>query len=283
MEHMFWYNRDSPVANGEIISMASNNSHKVKRVFESVAGIFFRRFHRSALPVAHKYQPDLDISTLTTGIRALDRSLEIGGLPGGKITELVSPTSSMAGANSVAARIAAKAQRKQQRITIIDMNHSFDPWQAERAGLIAPHLLLTRPDTVFEALTALEGAARYTESLTIVVMGVLTELFNQVDVSLLRNLFHRVRAITAPSDGVFLFLTVSPQNAPFNPANYPTGFPLAELAEVRLWLQDENWSYKEGAVTTYKANLTVIKNGLAVAGKGTNVTIKFSPPGPFGA
>ena len=94
---------------------------------------------------------------------------------------------------------------------------------------------------------------------------------------MLRNLFHRVRTIAAQSDSVFLFLTASPQNAPFNPANYPAGFPLAELAGVRLWLQDENWTYREGTVTAYKANLTVIKNGLAIAGKGTNVTIKFTP------
>jgi len=151
--------------------MTSKNSQKVKKVIESVASIFFSRFNRSTLPVAHKYKPSVEISTLSTGIRALDKALEIGGLPYGKITELVSPTISMAGATNVTARIASKAQLKQQIVTIIDMSHSFDSWQAARAGLIAPHLLLTRPDTVFETLTALEGAARHKESLIIVVMG----------------------------------------------------------------------------------------------------------------
>lgn len=263
--------------------MASKNSLKVKTVFESVASVLFSRFNRSTLPDAHQYKPVMEISAMSTGIRALDKALEIGGLPCGRITELVSPTTSMVGAASVTARIASKAQRKQQIVTVIDMNHSFDSWQAERAGLIAPHLLLTQPDTVFEALTALEGAARHEESLIIVVMGGVANLLSHANASLRKNLLSRIRTITTQSDSVFLFLTASPRNDPFDPANYPSGFPLAELAEVRLWLQDENWTYKDGFATAYKANLTVIKNGVAMAGKGTNVNIKFSPVGQFGA
>ena len=94
--------------------------------------------------------------TLSTGFRSLDKALGIGGLPRGKITELISPESlSSSGALLLAAGIAARVQRKQQIVTILDMGRYFDPWQAERCGLIAPQLLLTRPQTVFEALTTL--------------------------------------------------------------------------------------------------------------------------------
>jgi len=49
-----------------------------------------------------------------------------------------------------------------------------------------------------------------------------------------------------------------------------------ELADVQLWIQDENWTYKEGIATAYKANLTVIKNKLATAGTGADIRFKFT-------
>jgi hypothetical protein len=81
---------------------------------------------------------------------------------------------------------------------------------------------------------------------------------------------------------VFLFMTSPNKNDPFTPTNYPAGFPLAELAEVRLWTQDETWSHKDGLATAYKATLAVIKNSLAMPGKGASITIKFTNPPSIG-
>jgi RecA/RadA recombinase len=166
-------------------------------------------------------------------------------------------------------------QRQQEIVTIIDMNHGFDPWHAERCGLIAPHLLLTRPDTIFAALTTMESAARNAE-LVVVVMGVVAELLRHVEADLLRTLLRRLHNIVRHSNSVFLFITVPRKKDPFSPANYPAGFPLAEMADIRLWLQDEVWTHKEGVATAYKANLTVIKNRLAMAGKGASIRIKLN-------
>jgi hypothetical protein len=51
---------------------------------------------------------------------------------------------------------------------------------------------------------------------------------------------------------------------------------MADLADVRLWIQDEAWTHSKGIATAYKANLTVIKNRLAMAGKGADIRIKFT-------
>ncbi|MEW5959920.1 MAG: hypothetical protein AB1801_19535 [Chloroflexota bacterium] len=263
--------------------MKAKNSPHVKKVIENVAGIFLNRFNRPGIPATLNYHPPVEVASLSTGLRPLDKALEIGGLPYQQITELISPSATMGGATAIAARIAARAQRKQQMVSIIDMNHTFDPWLAERAGLIAPHLLLARPGTVFEALTTLERAARHEEGLIIVVLGMVTELFNQADVALLTQLLSRVRTIVKQSDRVFLFMTAALQNDPFNLANYPAGFPLAELADIRLWIQDECWSHKDGLATAYKANVTVIKNRLAMAGKGASLNLKFAPLEPNAA
>jgi hypothetical protein len=183
--------------------------------------------------------------------------------------------SSQSGTSYVAAGIASRIQRKQENVTIIDMGHYFDVWQAERCGLIAPHLLLFRPETVFDALTILENSYQR-PGFVIVVMGNTPELFGQASPELRRILLGRLRHIVKQSGSIFLFLTAAKKNDPFSPANHPAGFPLSELADVRLWIQEETASHKNGLIATYKATLAVIRNNLAPAGKGADVRIKFT-------
>jgi hypothetical protein len=166
-------------------------------------------------------------------------------------------------------------QRKQLLITIIDMTRNFDPWQAERCGLMAPHLLLSRPDTVFAALTTLESAAR-NQGLVIVNMGTVLDLFNHAETDLLRTLLHRLHTIIRQSESAFLFLTNPLDDNAFAPTNYPPGFPLADLADIRLWVQGESWTNKDGFATAYKASIAVIKNRLAAVGTGADVRIKLA-------
>jgi recombination protein RecA len=226
--------------------------------------------------MAFNFRSVVDVLSLSTGFRALDKALGVGGLPRGKITELLSADAlSSSGALLIAAGIAAKVQRKQQIVTIIDLSRTFDPWQAERCGLIAPHLLLTRPDTVLGALTTLEEVA-HREGLVLVVMGVVADLLNGAEADLLKTLLGRLRGIIRQSNSAFLFITSPLEDNPFAFANYPAGFPLAEVADIRLWIQDESWTHKEGIATAYKANLTVIKNQLAVAGTGADLKINMT-------
>lgn len=256
--------------------MAANNARGAKQVIESVVGFFTDRSTQRVLPAALHYQPPVDLLTLATGFRPLDNALGIGGLPYGRITELIGPGAApLSGAMSIAARIAAKVQRKQQLVTIIDMSHHFDPWLAERCGLVAPQLLLTRPETVFEMLTTLESTARQA-GLVIVVMDLVAELLSHADPEALSAFLYRLRTIVRQSSSVFLFITSPQNNDPFSSANYPVGFPLAELADIRLWIQDEAWTYGDGMAKTYKASLTVIKNRLAIAGTGADLRIKFA-------
>jgi recombination protein RecA len=222
------------------------------------------------------YKEPVPIPTLSTGIRPLDRAVGIGGLPVGKITELVGPNggSITGGPTLLAARIAARAQKQQKTVVIVDMAHSFDPWQAERCGLIAPQLLLTRPDTVFDAVATLEQAGRSAQ-LVIIVLGIVSDLLSHIEPDLLNTLLRRIHNIVHTSSGAFLFSTIPVNKDPFSPENYPPGFQLARLASLRLWLQNESWSFAGGLPTAYKASLTVIKNNLALAGKGANLHIKL--------
>jgi recombination protein RecA len=255
--------------------VAAKYSSGLKQVMQNVVRLF--AFPTMIIPTRPEYKEPVDIPILPTGLRPLDKALGIGGLPYGKIVELIGPGVSdiSDGTHCIAGRIAARVQRRQEIVTIIDMNHSVDPWQAERSGLMAPQLLLTRPDTVFAALTSLESAAQNAD-MVIVVMGIVTELLRDIETDLLKTLLQRLRHIVRRSNCIFLFVTALTKNDPFNPTNYPAGFPLAELADVRLWVQDETWTRKDGLTTAYKANVTVIKNELAMVGRGAGIRIKLA-------
>jgi hypothetical protein len=253
------------------------SSRGISRIIQHVAGFFTAPASQSVTSGQVNYKAPATVATLSTGLRQLDKALGIDGLPYGGIIELMGPdmTPNSGGAISIAARIAARAQRQQRIVTIIDMSHNFDLWQAERCGLIAPHLLLARPHTVFDALTMLENAARNAD-LVIVVMGLVTELLRQVEADLRLILLRRLHHIVRGAETVFLFVTTPYQNNPFDPNNYPPGFPLSDIAAIRLWVQAESWSHKEGLVATYKANLAVIKNELATPGAGAEIRIKLN-------
>jgi recombination protein RecA len=257
--------------------VTAKNRRHVKKILQNVARVLTGHPAQYVIPTRLNHRtPAADIPTLPTGLRPLDKALGIGGLPCGKITELIGPgrTSLSGGVTCIAAKIGSKIQRQQQLVTIIDMRYNFDPWQAERCGLIAPQLLLTRPDTVFAALTTLESAAR-NPGLVVVNMGLVSGLLSHANPDLLKTLLGRLRSIVRQSESVFLFLTTPFEDNPFSPTSYPSGFPLADLADIRLWVQEENWTYKEGLATAYKASLAVIKNRLAPVGTGADIRIKL--------
>lgn len=256
--------------------MALKSSREVKQVIQSVAGILTGHFSRPALPTAFDFRVSANLTTISTGFRALDKAVGLAGLPCGHIIELSGASSlSNTGTLTLAAGLAAKIQRKQQVVTILDLSQQFDLWQAERCGLIAPHLLLTRPKTIFEALITLEQVSR-PEGLVIVILGVVVDLLSHVERDLQHNLLGRLRAMVKRSSGAILFVTTGLDDNPFSPANYPAGFPLAEVADIRLWLQHEAWTHRDGLAAAYKANLVVVKNRFAAAGKGADIKISMS-------
>lgn len=253
--------------------MAASNGFR--QVIHSIAQFLAE----PAIPTRFNYRPSVEVAAVPTGLRPLDKALGLGGLPPGVMVELIESghTPVSGGGAIIASRIAAKVQQQQEVVSVIDWHRGFDPWQAERCGLIAPHLLLTRPDTILAAVSSLESAAR-TAALVVVLLGRPPELLQHLEAPRRKTLLHRLHAIVTSARGVFLFVTTPTQKDPFDPANYPPGFPLAELAPVRLWLQNESWQYTDGVATGYKAGLAVIKNELASPGKGATLRVKLASP-----
>ena len=248
----------------------------LKRVLGSAAGIVIGRLWPAA--GAAEFSPPFpgEAPALRSGFRQLDRATGIKGLPKGRMTELAG--AGFRGPVSIAAAVAARLQRKQLPVTIIDMAGNFEPVYAVRCGLVAPHLLRHIPANILKMLNLMEQAARQ-QGLVIINLGIAPLTLGGAAPGRLASLLHRCRRICAASESAFLYLTTAQNADPFSRANYPPGFPLHDAADIRLWVQDEGWIMHRGQVNGYKGSVTVIKNRLAAGGKGASMRIPFVEPG----
>lgn len=95
-----------------------------------------------------------DIETISTGSLGLDYALGVGGLPRGRITEIYGPESS--GKTTLAIHVIAEAQKQGGICAIIDAEHAFDRFYAEKLGVDVNNLWLAQPDNGEQALEIAE-------------------------------------------------------------------------------------------------------------------------------
>ena len=95
-----------------------------------------------------------DIETISTGSIGLDYALGVGGLPRGRITEIYGPESS--GKTTLAIHVIAEAQKQGGICAIIDAEHAFDRFYAEKLGVDVNNLWIAQPDNGEQALDIAE-------------------------------------------------------------------------------------------------------------------------------
>lgn len=95
-----------------------------------------------------------DVEVVSTGSIGLDYALGVGGLPRGRITEIYGPESS--GKTTLAIHVIAEAQKQGGICAIIDAEHAFDRFYAERLGVDVNNLWIAQPDNGEQALDIAE-------------------------------------------------------------------------------------------------------------------------------
>ena len=95
-----------------------------------------------------------ELSAISTGFVSLDRVLGIGGLPKGRISEILGRPDS--GKTVLALRFLAQAQAE-GKVAYINLSGSFDPNVARRCGLELSRFTLGQPRDLEEALTMVES------------------------------------------------------------------------------------------------------------------------------
>jgi len=199
--------------------------------------------------------PGAGVPIYSTGFAALDGTLGIGGLPRGRVSELIGYGT--AGQATVAARTLAQAQGGGQQVAYIDVGAMVDIDNLVRCGVRVDDLTILRPQGFAHALAMTGDLLR--------AGGVAAVVFDRVhDFYLLaegdtRALFHRaVRdwiPVLARSQCALLFITETS-----SPGVYPGDVPLPHLASVRLAFRRRQWLRRGPQIVGYVAQVMVIKN-----------------------
>ncbi len=92
-----------------------------------------------------KENEKLDIPSISTGITSLDETLEIGGIPRGRITEIYGLESS--GKTTLCLNIIKTAQKEGYITAYIDAEHALDAKYANTIGVDLSKLLFNQPES----------------------------------------------------------------------------------------------------------------------------------------
>ncbi len=91
-----------------------------------------------------------DMPVISSGSIALDKALGVGGYPKGRVIEIYGPESS--GKTTLAIHAIAETQKAGGIAAIIDAEHAFDRFYAEKLGVDTENLLISQPDNGEQAL-----------------------------------------------------------------------------------------------------------------------------------
>src|SRR5262245_57015953 len=121
-----------------VCSMQRNSAASLAELITAVQ----RRWGTRALRLLRAATEEV-IPVVPTGFHDLDSALRIGGVPRGRITELLgTPTSGM---TTIALTLIAQAQAQGDLASYIDLSKTFDAEYAALVGVDLAALLLIRP------------------------------------------------------------------------------------------------------------------------------------------
>lgn len=99
-----------------------------------------------------------EIEVIPTGSIGLNAALGVGGYPRGRVIEIYGPESS--GKTTLAIHAIAEAQKNGGIAAIIDAEHAFDRFYAQKLGVDTDNLLIAQPDNGEQALDIAEQLIR---------------------------------------------------------------------------------------------------------------------------
>ena len=258
---------------GEVSNLEPNVSKKREsqtRLETAVAQIHHRFGPRSLVQGNQPatLDPRASFPHISTGFHKLDEALSIGGLPKGRVSEVVGlPTS---GKTTLALKFLAQAQSTGGQVGYVDHARCFDPDYAYRCGVDLSRLVIGTPYGPDDALALSEALAR-SGGLTALILD--TAAFFWADLGAAQQLtsfLHRLAAPLARSGTALLFLHNSTEG------ESPFSTTLAHCATVRLQVVRERWKYLHGDIRGYDARVAVLKNRFAPAGRSVTIVIQFN-------
>lgn len=120
-----------------------------------------------------------EVPVISSGSLELDLALGVGGFPRGRVIEIFGPESS--GKTTLAIHAIAEAQRNGGIAAIIDAEHAFDRFYAEKLGVDIDNLLISQPDNGEQALEIADQLIR-SSAIDIVVVDSVAALTPKAEI-----------------------------------------------------------------------------------------------------
>lgn len=98
------------------------------------------------------------VEVIPTGSLTLDIALGVGGFPKGRVVEIYGPESS--GKTTLAIHAIAEVQKQGGIAAIVDAEHAFDQFYAQKLGVNVNELIISQPDNGEQALEIADNLIR---------------------------------------------------------------------------------------------------------------------------
>lgn len=218
------------------------------------------------------------VDVIPTGSIGLDLALGVGGYPRGRIIEIFGPESS--GKTTLAIHAIAEAQKQGGIAAIIDAEHAFDRFYAEKLGVDVENLWISQPDNGEQALEIADQLIR-SSAIDIIVIDSVAALTPKKEIEgemgdsavglharLMSQALRKLTATIAKTNTTCIFINQLREKIGImfgNPETTTGGNALKFYASVRIDIRKS----------------TAIKDGDEVLGNLTKVKVvknKVAPP-----
>ena len=137
------------MAKKDIETAATDDSKAKLQALQAAMSKIEKDFGKGSIMMmgSQKVEP---VEVIPTGSLMLTHALGVGGYPKGRIIEIYGPESS--GKTTLAIHAIAEAQKAGGIAAIIDAEHAFDRFYAEKLGVDVENLLISQPDNGEQAL-----------------------------------------------------------------------------------------------------------------------------------
>ena len=219
-----------------------------------------------------------EVDVIPTGSIALNNALGVGGYPRGRIIEIYGPESS--GKTTLAIHAIAEAQKQGGIAAIIDAEHAFDRFYAERLGADVNSLLIAQPDCGEQALEIADQLIR-SSAIDIIVIDSVAALTPKAEIEgemgdskmglqarLMSQALRKIAATISKTNTCCIFINQLREKIGVmfgNPETTTGGNALKFYSSVRLDIR----------------RIGQLKNGEDVVGNSTRVKVvknKVAPP-----